>query len=135
MRAIIHFSLARRPMVLAALIVFLAAGFFAFGLESAEAAPAEREDPVRIRAVKQVWIVGEDHQGGGSLRGAGGRPGHEAGAVTQRYRGLHAWAIGHRYQWRAADGRSARHDETPAWHAGRTVGRVDLRQVHDHRRT
>jgi heavy metal efflux system protein len=52
MRAIIHFSLARRPMVLALLIVFLAAGFFAFQRLNIEAYPDPA--PPMVELITQV---------------------------------------------------------------------------------
>ena len=52
MRAIIHFALARRPMVLAALLVFLAAGFFAFQRLNIEAYPDPA--PPMVELITQV---------------------------------------------------------------------------------
>jgi cobalt-zinc-cadmium resistance protein CzcA len=52
MRAIIHFSLARRPMMLAALLVFLAAGFLAFQRLNIEAYPDPA--PPTVELITQV---------------------------------------------------------------------------------
>ncbi len=52
MRAIIHFALARRPMTLASLIVFLAAGFFAFRRLNIEAYPDPA--PPMVELITQV---------------------------------------------------------------------------------
>jgi heavy metal efflux system protein len=52
MRAIIHFALARRPMMLAALIVFLAVGFFAFQRLNIEAYPDPA--PPMVELITQV---------------------------------------------------------------------------------
>lgn len=52
MRAIIHFALARRPMMLASLLVFLAAGFFAFQKLNIEAYPDPA--PPMVELITQV---------------------------------------------------------------------------------
>ncbi len=52
MRAIIHFALARRPMMLAFLIVFLAVGFFAFKRLNIEAYPDPA--PPMVELITQV---------------------------------------------------------------------------------